>query len=232
MREPEKWGHLMVRVGGFSARFVELSPTVQQRDPRGEDPQLSGPSPGPSLPASGLEVRAWSSTSSASLSTMGPGIRTTVFLKGCPLHCPWCHNPESWHAVPELLLRAGGLHPLRRLRPGFLSPRGAPAGRRPSRLPARPLPGLRAVRGGLRPRGPRPGGPGDDGRRGDRGRGARPGVLRDGRAGGSPCPGASPWPRRPFTLALFAAARERGVHTCLDTSGAGSPEPASRPCSR
>lgn len=25
----------------------------------------------------------------------GPGIRTTVFLKGCNLHCPWCHNPES-----------------------------------------------------------------------------------------------------------------------------------------
>lgn len=26
----------------------------------------------------------------------GPGIRTTVFLNGCPLHCPWCANPESW----------------------------------------------------------------------------------------------------------------------------------------
>jgi pyruvate formate lyase activating enzyme len=25
----------------------------------------------------------------------GPGIRTTVFMKGCPLSCPWCHNPES-----------------------------------------------------------------------------------------------------------------------------------------
>ena len=25
----------------------------------------------------------------------GPGIRTTVFMKGCSLHCPWCHNPES-----------------------------------------------------------------------------------------------------------------------------------------
>ena len=25
----------------------------------------------------------------------GDGIRTTVFFKGCPLHCIWCHNPES-----------------------------------------------------------------------------------------------------------------------------------------
>lgn len=32
----------------------------------------------------------------------GPGIRTTVFLKGCPLHCLWCHNPEGITALPEL----------------------------------------------------------------------------------------------------------------------------------
>ncbi|MBN2239521.1 MAG: glycyl-radical enzyme activating protein [Dehalococcoidales bacterium] len=32
----------------------------------------------------------------------GPGIRTTVFLKGCPLQCLWCSNPESQSAVPEL----------------------------------------------------------------------------------------------------------------------------------
>jgi len=33
----------------------------------------------------------------------GPGIRTTVFFKGCNLRCLWCHNPESWQAKPQLL---------------------------------------------------------------------------------------------------------------------------------
>jgi pyruvate formate lyase activating enzyme len=33
----------------------------------------------------------------------GPGIRTTVFFKGCPLICGWCHNPESRHPEPERL---------------------------------------------------------------------------------------------------------------------------------
>ena len=32
----------------------------------------------------------------------GPGLRTTAFLKGCPLSCAWCHNPESIAARPEL----------------------------------------------------------------------------------------------------------------------------------
>jgi len=34
----------------------------------------------------------------------GPGIRTTVFLKGCPLECFWCQNPESQRGTPEIFL--------------------------------------------------------------------------------------------------------------------------------
>ena len=33
----------------------------------------------------------------------GPGIRTAVYLKGCPLHCVWCHSPETQSFSPELL---------------------------------------------------------------------------------------------------------------------------------
>jgi len=35
----------------------------------------------------------------------GPGIRTTVFFKGCPLRCQWCHNPEGLHAKAQLQYR-------------------------------------------------------------------------------------------------------------------------------
>ena len=37
----------------------------------------------------------------------GPGLRTTVFLKGCPLNCAWCHNPETKTGRSELLLYPG-----------------------------------------------------------------------------------------------------------------------------
>ncbi len=38
----------------------------------------------------------------------GPGIRTTVFFKGCPLRCTWCHNPESQSRQPQVLSSPAG----------------------------------------------------------------------------------------------------------------------------
>ena len=38
----------------------------------------------------------------------GPGLRTTVFLKGCPLSCTWCHNPEGQSLAPQELRSAAG----------------------------------------------------------------------------------------------------------------------------
>jgi pyruvate formate lyase activating enzyme len=35
----------------------------------------------------------------------GPGIRTTVFLKGCPLRCRWCSSPQTWSPEPRLIYR-------------------------------------------------------------------------------------------------------------------------------
>jgi len=42
-----------------------------------------------------IEIERWSTSD-------GPGTRTVVFLKGCPLKCPWCANPESQNLMPQI----------------------------------------------------------------------------------------------------------------------------------
>jgi pyruvate formate lyase activating enzyme len=45
----------------------------------------------------------------------GPGIRTTVFLKGCPLRCSWCHNPEGMSPLREIIENPAGKRVVGRL---------------------------------------------------------------------------------------------------------------------
>jgi len=40
----------------------------------------------------------------------GPGIRQTIFFKGCPLHCLWCHNPESQSDKQEIIIKNNKLN--------------------------------------------------------------------------------------------------------------------------
>ena len=61
---------------------------------RGETPQFAPH--GPELAGNVSRVQRFSTHD-------GPGIRTTVFFKGCPLSCPWCHNPETIRLPAELM---------------------------------------------------------------------------------------------------------------------------------
>ena len=76
----------------------------------------------------------------------GPGMRTTVFLKGCNLRCAWCHNPETQNPQPELSRAA--LRPVRNLR-AQLRVRCADDGAGGSGAGYGTLRGLRPLRTGL-----------------------------------------------------------------------------------
>lgn len=151
----------------------------------------------------------------------GPGIRTTVFLKGCSLACTWCHNPETmsphlevvWHdwkcigcdACENLcpdgaLLREGGVVRIDRSRCGgdtWCS----------NACPTTALECLGALRGA--------------------GELARE-LVRDaayfrGSGGGVTVSGGEPGVQPRFTAALLRRCRGLGVHVALDTAGLCSP---------
>lgn len=147
----------------------------------------------------------------------GPGIRTTVFLKGCPLHCLWCHNPESWQAQPELLFSAekctgcgacakecpngchsfrNGVHHLNRIRCT-----GCGACAKSCRTEALELCGRRETAEEVLAE-----------------------VLRDrpfyeNSGGGMTLSGGEPLAQFAFSLELLKQAKANGLHTCLETCG-------------
>ncbi|MHB8951367.1 MAG: glycyl-radical enzyme activating protein [Pirellulaceae bacterium] len=146
----------------------------------------------------------------------GPGIRTTVFLKGCPLACAWCHNPEGIAPGPQLLLVE-----TRCVRCGECSracPHPPANGQAvlSTTNPACDLCGscVEACGAGAREVA------GSDmsvdevmavARR-DR-------MFYEDSAGGVTFSGGEPFLQTPFLLGLLHACREEGYHTVVDTSG-------------
>ncbi len=147
----------------------------------------------------------------------GPGIRTTVFLKGCPLSCTWCHNPEGLSREMELLVvqdRCVGCGACVAAcpNPPVINADGHPVPDRRSCLRcgncvdvcvagARRLVGQPMTVAELLTQIER-----------DR-------AFYEESDGGVTFSGGEPFEQHKFLLACLRACRERGLHTAIDTSG-------------
>lgn len=154
----------------------------------------------------------------------GPGIRTTVFLKGCPLRCLWCHNPEGQARTPQVFFSAEkcigcracesacphGLHRFIEDKHTF-ERAGCTACAACVRCTGECYSGALEICGQWLAV-----------------EQVMDAVLADrdfyqNSGGGITLSGGEPMQQFAFTRGLLRAARQAGLHTCLETAGCGSP---------
>ncbi len=152
----------------------------------------------------------------------GPGVRTVVFLKGCPLRCIWCHNPEGLHREPQIMynsqrciscgecvgacprhlhLIADGMH-------GFLRDGCEGCGKCTKACPSEAI----SLAGRLMDT-----------------EAVMAEVFKDlslykESGGGLTLSGGEPLSQGEFAVSLLRAAKEQGITTCVETCGYAKPE--------
>jgi len=136
----------------------------------------------------------------------GPGLRTTVFFKGCPLRCRWCHNPEGLGFEPQLMVRSARCRNCGSCRKECTHPECQPFGRCILACPENCLTvtgrqvSARILAEELRPNA----------------------EVLGSSFGGFTFSGGEPLAQKDFLLALLEALKD--YHLCIETSGYAAPE--------